>query len=214
VWTQPNITLELSAVDPLGFDQVAGELRFRRATFRFNENGTWEPWFTLAVEANATQYVFENIVRGYAYEFQYRARNEVGSWGPMVSGGTVFVNQVPAAYGGIDRMAQLGETVTLDASSTIDYDGARDNLTCTWNVDEGAQTMTGCTVSLAFSEPGTHRVVLLVFDGHENGTATVDIYVPPPEPVQVLPGFEGLWVLAAMVAVPAVGALLRRRRAA
>ncbi len=213
VWTSTDLNVTFGASDNLGYPIVAGELQYRRAPFRYNALGTWEDWLTVALPPDQVTYHFDSasVIRGYAYEFQYRARNSVGSWGDRATGGTLYVNQLPVASAGADRVANLSEPVLLDGSASLDYDGARDALTYTWEIDDG-RTFPGSTATVTFTQPGTHRATLKVSDGHENATATVYVYVPPAAPRQVAPGFDGLVLLAALIGVAVVLGAGRKAR--
>lgn len=213
IWTTLNVTLSIEITDPLGFELVAGDLQFRRAAFRDNEIQPWDDWRTVPVSPGPMDYLFEPLQRGYAYEFKYRARNIVGSWGAFDGTGTLIVNQLPVAATGGDRTVAIGETISLDASETLDYDGARDTLTFTWVSDDG-RTINGPTGSISFDTPGVHRIQLLVNDTHETAVAEIFVFVPAPEAKRVLPGFEGALAVAGLVAVAAVaaGRSGRRRR--
>ena len=214
IWTQLNVTLSIGIRDPLGFDLVVGDLQFRRAAFRDNAILPWDDWRTVPVAAGPMDFVFEGLIRGYAYEFKYRARNDVGSWGAYNGSGTLIVNQLPVAATGGDRRVNISEAVVLDASATIDYDGARDTLTFTWEADDG-QVISGPTGRISFDRPGVHLILLKVDDTHEVAIAEVYVYVKEPEPKQVLPGFGGVLALLGLVAAVALaGERARRRRRA
>lgn len=209
VGTSTNVTLEFGATDALGYAIVSGELQYHRAAYRGGTLQTWEDWLTAALDPTTTSFFYDELVRGYAYEFRYRARNVVGSWGEYALGATLFVNHPPLAAAGQDRVANLSEPVSLDASQSIDYDGDRDALTFNWEVDDG-RNFTGPLLTIAFDSAGTHTVTLTVSDGHEASTSTVTVYVPPEPPKQVLPGFEGVLVLAGLIAAAALYAGRRR----
>lgn len=214
IWTTLNVTLTIRIDDPLGFDIVAGDLQFRRAAFRDNAIQPWDDWRTVPVPPGPQDYLFEPLQRGYAYEFKYRARNAVGSWGEFSGNGTLVVNQLPVAATGGDRTAAIGEAIHLDASDTIDYDGARDTLTFKWVSDDG-RTIDGPTGTISFDTPGVHRIQLLVNDTNEVAVAEIFVYVPEPPVHQVLPGFDGALAVAGLLAVAlvAAGGPRRRRRA-
>ncbi len=210
VGTSTNLTLEFAASDHLGYALIAGELQYRRAAYRGGTLQTWEDWLTVALDPTTTSFFYDELVRGYAYEFRYRARNVVGSWGEYAVGATLYVNHPPLAAAGPDRVANLSEPVTLDASQSLDYDGNRDALTFTWQADDG-RNFTGPIVTVTFPTSGTHTVTLTVSDGHEASTSTVTVYVPPDAPKQVLPGFEGVLGIAGLLAAAAFGRTRRRR---
>lgn len=211
VWTSTNLTVTFGASDALGYPVVAGELQYRRAAFRYNALGEWQDWLTVTVDTDASGYTFEgdSIIRGYAYEFRFRARNVVGSWGEHATAGTLFVNQIPVAAGGADRIANISESLVLDGSSSLDYDGERDTLSYSWELDDGTR-FDGATATVAFGSPGTHVATLTVSDGHEAATATVYILVLPEQPRQIAPGFDGVLLLAALIGA---AAFLASRRA-
>src|SRR6185295_13956298 len=99
----------------------------------------------------------------------------------------LYVNQLPVASAGGDRIANVSEHLHLSAEQTIDYDGARDTLAYSWEADDGVQKCSGTACEVFFTTPGTHRVTLTVSDGHENATATVMIEVLPDPPRQIAP---------------------------
>jgi hypothetical protein len=210
IWTTDNLTLDIAVNDPLGFDVVAGDLQYRRAAFRNNAVQAWDDWRTVPIDADNRAFTFEGLDRGYAYEFKYRARNAVGSWGNYSGEGTLVVNQLPVAATGGDRRVKIGEEVQLDASATIDYDGARDTLTFTWESDDG-RTISGPTGSIAFTSSGVHRIVLKVDDTNEVAIAEVFVYVEPAPFKPVLPGFEGGLALLGLLGAALVLAGRARR---
>lgn len=210
VGTSTNVTLEFGASDALGYSVVSGELQSRRAAYRGGSLQTWEEWLTVALDPTTTSFFYDALVRGYAYEFRYRARNVVGSWGDYAAGDDLYVNHPPLASAGSDRVANISEAVTLDASQSLDYDGNRDALTFTWEADDG-RNFTGPIVHIDFSTSGTHTVTLTVSDGHEASTASVTVFVPPEPPKQVLPGFEAVLVIGGLLGAAALVSGGRRR---
>jgi PKD repeat protein len=79
---------------------------------------------------------------------------------------TVIVNARPIADAGPDLVAAPGETVTLQATRSLDPDGTI--AAYEWDFRDG-ETGTGEVVRHAFAEPGTYAVRLTVRDdtGHE-----------------------------------------------
>lgn len=112
-------------------------------------------------------------------------------------------NTAPIAAAGTDQSAQLVDgsaVVTLDGTGSSDADS--DPLTYTWTGDFTGGSATGASPQVTFTTAGTHTVVLVVSDGVETDTDSIDVVVaasaatPPPaapaaEPVAATPRFTG-----------------------
>lgn len=82
---------------------------------------------------------------------------------------TVTVNATPVADAGQDLVAAPGQTVTLDATGSIDPDGAiRETL---WTLPDGT-ALTGDRVETSFDTPGLYPVAMEVRDDFASGAAS------------------------------------------
>lgn len=97
---------------------------------------------------------------------------------------TVVTNRAPLADAGFDQGAQVGQTVTLDGSGSMDPDD--DPLTFAWALASTPLGSTAALVAATSAEahfipdlPGTYLVELTVSDGQLAATARVSVQVLP-----------------------------------
>jgi len=94
----------------------------------------------------------------------------------------VTINATPLADAGPDLVAAPGQTVVLDASGSIDPDGAIRETT--WRFPDGS-VQSGDLIETSFDTPGLYRVALEVRDDFAGGTASdfdevlISVNAPP-----------------------------------
>lgn len=97
-------------------------------------------------------------------------------------------NTLTAAGNASPGTAQIGETVTFDASGST---GTSGSTTYEWDVDgDGTVDYTGQSVTHAYSTAGTYTATLTLTDGGSLSTDTVTVIVdgtPPSPDLQVFP---------------------------
>ncbi len=128
--------------------------------------------------ANGTKIRFRNHERitNYGNGTQVKLKdnntlkNMVGNRKPTID---IVVNDSRGNHVSIS----VNETITFDASGTIDIDG--DNITFLWDFDDGI-TDANQTVTHAYAESGTYHVSLTVSDGELTDSDTITVTVKKP----------------------------------
>lgn len=124
--------------------------------------------FSVPVNGQQHDWLKKANVAGFDAWMNYTDQAREGRW---LIAKQAHINTPPVAIAGEDREIECGNTVTLDASSSLDADG--DPLSFTWTGPFG--TVTGPTVSERLPS-GTSVITLSVDDGH-GGVSTDSLSV-------------------------------------
>jgi ABC-type transport system substrate-binding protein/protocatechuate 3,4-dioxygenase beta subunit len=113
-------------------------------------------------------------------------------------------NMAPSANAGSDQTANVGDTVTFNASMSMD-DGGLANLNFTWHITDTTIYLYGVSPTHVFDEAGEYTVTLIVRDeGGLTDTDNVVITVEEEPPGETKGFVEQYWWLIAIAVVAAV----------
>jgi PGF-CTERM protein len=204
--TSTEVPIEITVVDPRGYNVTLGDLRMSYAT-RTGEVWSWSDWSRVS---NARDDLTFEGKRGFRYQFKYRAQNELGSWGEFVEYDEdhyVFINNPPVANGGPAQITTVGKAVQFSADGSEDRDG--DPLEYTWDFGDGTSSAE-LLPNHEYDKAGLYTVTLTVTDGYEEAEAYITVYVEEEEQT---PGFGPVVTMLALLgaALIAVGASRSRR---
>ncbi len=200
-----QVLIEISVVDPRGYNVTLGDLRMRSATMT-GDDWVWSDWQRIS---NAKDDVTFEGKRGFRYQFRYRAQNELGSWGEFVENDElywIFINNPPVANGGPSQKSRVDETVQFSADGSEDRDG--DDMVYSWDFGDGDQA-TGLYSSHKFDKAGLYTVELTVSDGFEESVSRSTVYV---EEQEATPGFGPMAAMLALFSAAMVALTLSRKR--
>jgi RHS repeat-associated protein len=122
-----------------------------------------------------------NSARVGKYIAVYRATDSAGNSAEVIR--DVLVrdpngNRAPLVYAGLDRVINVGESVTLDGSGSLDVDG--DIISYAWSQNNTVRATTASFVENNLSV-GIHTFILLVTDNEgASGSDTVTVRVVDP----------------------------------
>jgi PGF-CTERM protein len=205
--TSTEVPIEITVVDPRGYNVTLGDLRMSYAT-RTGEVWSWSDWSRVS---NARDDLTFEGKRGFRYQFKYRAQNELGSWGEFVEYDEdhyVFINNPPVANGGPAQITTVGKAVQFSADGSEDRDG--DPLEYTWDFGDGTSSPE-LLPNHEYDKAGLYTVTLTVTDGYEEAEAYITVYVEEEEQT---PGFGPVTTMLALLGAVllAVGLSGRMRR--
>jgi hypothetical protein len=205
---QNELVMAVTLGGETGGPKIAdGDLEVRRTSYYLGELGTWSNWMEVGTDKGDLGTAYYVGDRGYAYEYRYRIKSELGIWSVFTEPGTrVRINAPPVAVMGTSVSVEVGRAVKLDGTRSWDPDG--DSISSyQWDFGDGKKADTGAAKH-GYGRPGTYTVNLTVGDGSLNTTGSIRVMVRPVE--VATPGFEG-WLMGAALLAAAVALFWKKR---
>ncbi|MEW5760319.1 MAG: PKD domain-containing protein [Candidatus Thermoplasmatota archaeon] len=196
---KPIIEIKLSSKDLHSYKIVDGDLEFRKAKVSNGAIGKWSYWEDFGDDyGDLNESYFYEGMRGYAYQFRYRAKNianAVGNWNEIEN--ITRIDCIPKPDAGKDKKARVDEKIKFDASASSDDDG--DILTYYWDFGDGSNA-TGVIAFHKYSKSGKYEVILTVNDGNFSSTTKIKVLVEKKY-LGIIYEKEITWLLVLIVAV-------------
>lgn len=203
--TTTEIKIEKDVEDINNLEIIDGDLEYRYAVFKNGKVGKWSDWEDVGKGDGGDRKVkkFEGE-RGYAYQFRYRAKNEIGSWGDFSKvPGSVVINRLPHVEFTISKeFPSVNEKVEFRVLNTTDEDG--DSLNITWIFSDGTSEK-GQVVYHKFKDSGDHFIKLIVNDSWEEVSYKISISVKEKKEEGLgVTATIGIGILALLIIIGAV----------